>query len=157
MAHREERSMRTFRVLLAREEDPALLTWLSSQFSVVLKRLDAIDTHLGQQDARLDLMEKNIMADLDQALADIADEKTAIGSVTELINGLRQQLADALSGASLPPAVQDKINAVFAGLEDNKAALAKALTTQPSGAPVTPAPPADGAPPASPAPSGGGL
>lgn len=78
------------------------------------------------------------MANLDQAIADIQEESTAIDSVGALIISLRQQVADALSGAVLPPAVQAKVDAVFAGLETNKAKLATALATNPDGTPVTP-------------------
>jgi ABC-type transporter Mla subunit MlaD len=135
MAHNQERNRGVIRVIL--EQDAGFTAWLSDQFGSIRKRFDALDR-------RLDQLEKNIMDKLDQALQDIADEKTAIGSVTELINNLRQQVADALSGVTLPPAIQAKVDQVFAGLEDNKALLAKALTTQPSGAPVTPPPPSDG-------------
>ena len=88
---------------------------------------------------------ENIMATLDQITQDIQDEATSIAGVSTLIAGLKQQLADALSGTTLPPAVQTKVDAIFAGAEANKAALAAALTTTPSGSPVPPV--------ASPAPS----
>lgn len=68
------------------------------------------------------------MATLDEVLADVTAEKTVIDSVSTLVDGLRQQLADALSGAALPPAVQEKVNAIFDQAEANKAALAKAVT-----------------------------
>lgn len=92
---------------------------------------------------RLDRIERKleiIMATLDQVIQDVQDETTAIDSVSELIVGLKQQLADALSGVTVPPAVQAKIDAVFTGLEANKAKLATALATGPTGTPVTPAP-----------------
>jgi hypothetical protein len=124
------------------EQDAGFTAWLSGQFAQIFQRLD-----------RIEAKQEKLMADLDQALADIADEKTAIAGVATLIGTLRQQVADALSGATLPPAVQAKVDAVFAGLEDNKTALASALTTQPSGAPVIPVvtPPAPATPPANPA------
>ena len=67
------------------------------------------------------------MATLDQILDDVTSEKTVIDSISVLIAGLKQQLADALSGATLPPAVQEKVDAVFAAAEANKAALAAAV------------------------------
>lgn len=105
-----------------------------------LVRAVAANIERGQRDIvnRLEILEKRIMANLDQAIADIQEESTAIDSVGALIISLRQQVADALSGAVLPPAVQAKVDAVFAGLETNKAKLATALATNPDGTPVTP-------------------
>jgi altronate dehydratase len=73
--------------------------------------------------------QRYIMATIDQVLQDVTDESTAIDSVSALISGLKQQLADALSGATIPPAVQAKVDAVFATAEANKAKLATALAT----------------------------
>lgn len=72
---------------------------------------------------------EQIMADLDQVLAEVTDEGTRLDSIQALIDGIRQQLADALAGTTLPPAVQAKVDAVFAGLTDNKAKIDKALNT----------------------------
>lgn len=88
------------------------------------------------------------MATLDEVLADIKEETTLVSSVGALIAGLRQQLTDALSGATLPPAVQAKVDQVFAQLESNKAQLALAVQANTPAAPATggsetpPAPPA---------------
>lgn len=83
-------------------------------------------------------MEK-MMTTLDEVLADVADEGTKIDSLGAFIAGLKQQLTDALAGATLPPAVQEKIDAVFAGVESNKGKIdvLKALDAN-----VTPTPPA---------------
>lgn len=72
---------------------------------------------------------ETIMATLDEVLADVTDEKTAIASIATLIAGLKQQIADALSGVTLPPAVQAKVDAVFAAAEQNKADIAAALAS----------------------------
>jgi len=80
------------------------------------------------------------MATLQQVMDDVTAEKTAIDSVSALVGGLRQQIADALSGVNLPPAVQAQVDAVFAQAEQNKAALAAALAANTPAAP--PAPPA---------------
>jgi ABC-type transporter Mla subunit MlaD len=94
-------------------------------------------------------MLETLMATIDQVVQDVADESTAIDSVSTLVAGLKQQLADALSGANIPPAVQSKIDAVFAGLEANKSKLATALTTAPPAAtPSSSTPPAAPATPA---------
>jgi hypothetical protein len=82
------------------------------------------------------------MATLDEVLTDVTDETTQIGSLSVLTAGLKQQLADALAGTTLPPAVQAKVDAVFAGVESNKAAVVKAINDNTPAAvvPVTPAP-----------------
>ena len=69
-----------------------------------------------------------IMATLDQVLEDVNAESTLIDSISTLVAGLKQQIADALSGATLPPAVQEKVDAVFAQAETNKAKLADAVS-----------------------------
>lgn len=71
-------------------------------------------------------MEK-IMATLDEILADVTDEGTKIDSLGTLIAGLKQQIADALAGTTLPPAVQAKVDAVFAGVQANKGKVQAAL------------------------------
>lgn len=68
-----------------------------------------------------------IMATLDEVLAEVTDESTRLDSIQALIDGIKQQLADALSGASLPNGVQAKVDAVFTGLTGNKAKIDKAL------------------------------
>lgn len=78
------------------------------------------------------------MATLDQIIEDVTAETTTIGSISTLIQGLEQQLADALAGTTLPPAVQAKIDSIFATAETNKAALAAALA---AGVPPPPATP----------------
>lgn len=70
-----------------------------------------------------------IMDKLDQILAEVSDESARLDSIQVLIDGLKQQLADALAGTTLPPATQAKVDAVFAGLTGNKAKIDKALNT----------------------------
>ena len=96
-------------------------------------RIDVHHYHHGAPDdppwwarATLDRLE-TIMATLDQVLADVTDESSRLDSISALIDGLRQQLADALSGATLPPDVQAKVDAVFAAAETNKGKIDKAL------------------------------
>lgn len=69
------------------------------------------------------------MATLDEVLAEVTDESTRLDSIQALIDGIKQQLADALSGTTLPAATQAKVDAVFAGLTSNKAKIDKALNT----------------------------
>lgn len=67
------------------------------------------------------------MASLDDILAIVEAQDTALDSVRALIAGLKQQVADLLSGANLPVAVQQKIDQVFAAAEKNSAEIADAL------------------------------
>lgn len=64
---------------------------------------------------------------LDDVLADVQAESEVDDSIVTLVQGLAQQLKDALSGATLPPAVQEKVEAVFAGIEANKQKVADAV------------------------------
>lgn len=70
---------------------------------------------------------EKIMATLDQVLDTVTSSSTVVDSVSELVKGLRQQVADALAGTTLPPAVQAKVDAIFSAAETNKAKLAAAL------------------------------
>jgi len=76
---------------------------------------------------QLQHMEKRIMATLDQILTDVTDESTQLDSLSTLLAGLKQQIADALSGVTVPPAIQSKIDAVFNQAEINKGKIATAL------------------------------
>ena len=71
---------------------------------------------------------------LDEVLADVTDEGTQIDSLVTLVNGIEQQLKDALSGTTLPPAVQAKVDAVFDAVEANKSKVVAAINanTQPA-------------------------
>jgi hypothetical protein len=77
------------------------------------------------------------MATLDQILDKVTQETTDIGSLKVFIAGLKQQIADALAGVTLPPAVQAKVDAVFAGVAANDQAVVDAMAAS-----VPPAPPA---------------
>lgn len=79
------------------------------------------------------------MATLDQVLTDVTDESTQLDSLSTFITGLKQQLADALAGATIPAATQAKIDAVFAGVEKNKAKVQDALNANTPAAAVSPA------------------
>lgn len=68
------------------------------------------------------------MATLDQLLAEVTAQRTVIDGITAIVNGLKQQLRDALAGADLSPVVAAKVDAVFTELVGNSARLAGALT-----------------------------
>lgn len=88
--------------------------------------------HLGSEIIRrlnsIDSKQEEMMATLDQVLQDVSEESSVIDSIGTLVTGLRQQLADALSGANLPAPVQAKVDAIFAAAESNKQKLAAAVT-----------------------------
>ncbi len=97
-------------------------------------RLDRMEKSLTLLNAKVD----ELMATLDDVLKDVQDEKTAIGGLSDLISGLKQQLADVLSGTVLTPAVQAKVDAIFAEAEARKAELAAALSANTGPVPPTP-------------------
>lgn len=78
------------------------------------------------------------MASLDDVAADVQAESTIADSLVVLVQGLEKQVADALSGTTLPPAVQAKVDAVFSGIEANKAKFAAALASGTPSAPTVP-------------------
>lgn len=69
------------------------------------------------------------MATLEQVLSDVTEEGSRLDSLSTLITGLKQQLDDALSGTTLPPATQAKVDAIFAQAEANKGKIDAALNT----------------------------
>ena len=73
------------------------------------------------------------MATLDEVLAKARENNTILGSINTLLDGLRQQIADILSGAAVPASVQVKIDEVFAALTAQRTELDEVLTenTQP--------------------------
>ena len=95
------------------------------------------------------------MATLDDVLAEVTKETTEIGGITALIAGLRNQIADALSSQTIPPAIQAKVDAIFAAATANTAAIVQALNDPGTPAPVVtpPAPVVTPAPDPTPAPT----
>jgi len=92
----------------------------------VMKRFDDLQAQLttiliNQQSSST--RETTIMANLDDILSNEADEATQIGVIQTMVENLRQQLADALSGVTLPPAVQAKVDEIFTQASANKQAL----------------------------------
>lgn len=67
------------------------------------------------------------MASLDETLAKVTEEDTDIDSVIALVTGLKQQLADALAGANLPPDTQAKVDAIFAQASASAGKIVTAL------------------------------
>lgn len=96
----------------------------------------------GERDRKLDRIiaqQEQIMATIDDVLTEVTDESGRLDSIQAMIDGLKQQIADALSGVTLPPAVQQKLDSVFTVLGTNKGKLDKALNNGPSG-PLPPPP-----------------
>lgn len=103
-----------------------------------------------QTQQRLDLLltlletvianQEKIMATLDEVLAAVNDESTQEDSIVALLQQLREQIAGLTSG-TLPPDVQAKVDAIFTGLQSNKAKLAAAVANTGSNpAPASSAP-----------------
>ncbi|KRQ99288.1 hypothetical protein [Bradyrhizobium valentinum] len=86
--------------------------------------------------AGLVVMERHNMRTLDETIAEVQAQGTQVDGLITLTLSLRQQLGDALSGASLPPDVQAKVDAVFDGVAANNAKIVAALTTTPEGDPA---------------------
>jgi hypothetical protein len=82
---------------------------------------------------------RRIMATLDEVLAKVRENTTQIGSLNTLLDGLRQQVADVMSGARLPQAVQDKVNAIFDAAGEQSAAIVDTINENtPQAPPPTP-------------------
>ena len=94
-----------------------------------------IDLHIHSDDHNelLDLVKeidertKLMATSLDQVLADVTAESTLDDSIIALLQGIAQQLKDALSGVTLPPAAQAKVDAIFAATEANVAKVTAAI------------------------------
>jgi hypothetical protein len=82
------------------------------------------------EDEKLDLiLEKleKIMASLDETLAAVTAEKTADDSIVALLAGIKAQLAAALANATLSPADQAKVDAIFAAATANASEITAAI------------------------------
>ncbi len=64
---------------------------------------------------------------LDQTLQSVRDNATVGDSVIALLTDIKKRLDDALSGTTLPPEVQAKVDAIFQASEDDKAKLEAAI------------------------------
>ena len=78
---------------------------------------------------------KRLMATLDEGLEIVASQKTKLASWDAFWDNVRQQLADALSGVTLPPAAQAKVDALIDGLKENSLRIDESLA---EGVPPTP-------------------
>ena len=67
------------------------------------------------------------MPTLDQLLAQVTAERTVIDGITTFVNGLKDQLRDALAGADLSPVVAAKVDAIYTKAVQNAQALSLAL------------------------------
>jgi len=94
----------------------------------------ALDRILSKLD-RILRNQEAIMATLDETLAAVEAETTADDSIIALLEGLKAQLDEALSGATLPPAVQAKVNAVFSTATNNVAKVTAAVAANTPPAP----------------------
>lgn len=67
------------------------------------------------------------MATLDETLASVTDNSTVGDSAVALMASLKTRLDEALSGVTLPPAVQEKVDAIFQASEADKTKLQEAI------------------------------
>lgn len=96
----------------------AKLEVIQCRQEIILHRLESIER-------KVDVMASS----LDDVLAAVTAETTRLDSITTLITGLKQQLADALSGTTLPAAVQAKVDSIFNQAQVNSAKIDTALNT----------------------------
>lgn len=73
--------------------------------------------------------QEKIMASIDDLVAAATQESNDEDSVLAVLVTIQKQLADVLSGATLPPDVQTKVDALFAEAQANSAKLAAAIAT----------------------------
>jgi hypothetical protein len=57
--------------------------------------------------------ERILMATLDQVLQKVRENRTVLGSLNTLLDGVREQVNQILAGTLLPPGVQAKIDEIF--------------------------------------------
>lgn len=82
---------------------------------------------------------EKMMHTLDELLADVRDERTKIDSLVTFVQGLQQQVKDALNSATSAADAQAKIDTVFDEVEKNKAEVVAAMTANtPPEAPPAP-------------------
>lgn len=67
------------------------------------------------------------MATLQEVLALARANGTVLGSINTLLDGLRQNITDILSGASVPAAVQAQIDELFVTLDAQRTELGEVL------------------------------
>lgn len=77
--------------------------------------------------AVLNLKGTTIMVTTQDILDKVTEQTTITAGLVAAIDGLEQQVNDALAGVTLPPAVQAKIDEAFAALSANNVTLAAAL------------------------------
>ena len=70
---------------------------------------------------------KEIMATLDETLAAVEKDTALSDGIVTLVAGLKKQLQEVLTGVTLPPAVQAKVDAVFQGVTANNDKVEAAL------------------------------
>jgi len=82
---------------------------------------------------------QQLMATLEEVLAKVEANTTILGSLNTLLDGLRVQVQEILSGAAVPPATQEKIDALFARVSAQGDELTEVLLENtPQAPPPTP-------------------
>lgn len=95
------------------------------------EQIDLVTRGIGQATrvvmAKLASMEKKMDAKLEALLGAVEAQQTKIDSLVALTTGLHQQVLDAM-GATLTPSQKDRIDRIFAEVEQNSADIDAALT-----------------------------
>jgi hypothetical protein len=89
-------------ILIGKREHLSLIRNVYTKLNAIMRALHEISVKQGE-----------IMATLDDVKAMEDANSTKIDSVMVIVEGLKRQLADVLSGTIVPPALQAKIDAVF--------------------------------------------
>lgn len=89
----------------------------------------AVENRLGHLTRKLE----KIMHTLEEVLDLVRAQKTKIDSLNSLMDGIRQQIKDALGG-TVTPSMQMRIDQVFDAAKDNADALDEAITENTVGA-----------------------
>jgi len=96
---------------------------MSQETHTIINMLSHMSNRLTQIENKVNKMS----ATIDDILKAVEQERTLEASLITLVNGLQQQLHDALAGVTLPPAVQAKLDAALQNINANSTALSTAI------------------------------
>lgn len=79
---------------------------------------------------------EQIMATLDETVAKIEEVSGKVESMRTFILALEQQISDVLSGVTLPPPVQAKLDKIFSDASGQSQAISDAIDNDPATPPT---------------------
>lgn len=103
-------------------------------------RLARIEQHLQIDFTAIERHQAMTDHTLDDILADTTAERSEIDALATLAAGIKLQLDQALSGATLTPAQQARVNAIFTNIEANKEAITASILANTPAGPQPPPP-----------------